>query len=154
MATKLIKTSRISFDESVMLMCHAVAARSTCRHREQGAIVIKNKRVISCGYNGAPPGEKDCLECGYCSKEEGGPCRAEGLHGESNAIISAARAGVSVDGSIIYAIYSPCFPCCNMIKTAGITEVVYEQEYDGYPGGPGYLKALGVEVRKLEAASD
>ncbi|MCJ7760876.1 dCMP deaminase family protein [Candidatus Bathyarchaeota archaeon] len=143
------KTSRISFDEYIMRICHAVAARATCRHREQGAVIIKNRRIISTGYNGSPPGLKDCLELGFCSKEKGYPCRAEGLHGESNAIITAAKEGISVDGTVLYCIFSPCRTCANMLKTAGIVEVVYGEVYDGFPEGPVYLESLGVSVRKL-----
>lgn len=145
-----IKTSRISFDDYIMHICHAVAARATCRHREQGAVIVKSKRIVSTGYNGAPPGVKDCLERGYCSKAEGLDCLAEGLHGESNAIITAAREGIKVDGAKLYGVYSPCRCCCNMIKTAGVVEVVYEQVYTGFPEGPGYLLELGVKVRRLE----
>lgn len=144
------KESRISFDEYIMRICHAVAARATCRHREQGAVIVKKKRIISTGYNGAPPGVKDCLERGYCSKAEGLPCLAESLHGESNAIITAAKEGISVDGTTLYCVFSPCRGCCNMLRTAGIIEVVYEGVYDGFPDGPEYLGSLGVKVRMLE----
>lgn len=144
-----IRTSRPSFDDYIMRICHTVATRATCRHREQGAVIISNKRIISTGYNGAPPGIKDCLERQYCSKSEGLPCLADGLHGESNAIITAAREGISVDGTTMYCVFSPCRNCCNMIKTAGIVEVVYEQVYSGYPEGPGYLLDLGIKVRRL-----
>lgn len=143
------KESRISFDDYVMQICHAVSKRATCRHREQGAVIVRNKRVISAGYNGAPPGVTDCLQLGYCSKAEGLPCLAEALHGESNAILSAAREGISVDGASLYCVYSPCRSCCNMLKTAGIIEVVYEEVYSSFPGGPVYLKSLGVDVRRI-----
>lgn len=143
------KTSRISFDDYIMRICHAVAARATCRHREQGAVIVKNKRIVSTGYNGAPPNVMDCLGRGYCSKERNLPCLAESLHGESNAIITAAREGISVDGTTLYGVYSPCRGCCNMLKTAGIVEAVYEEVYDGFPEGPEYLESLGVKVRKL-----
>lgn len=146
----LAKTSRAPFDDYIMRICHAVAARATCRHREQGAVIVRGKRIISTGYNGAPPGVKDCLERGYCSKQNGRSCLAEGLHGESNAIITAAHEGTSVDGTVLYCVYSPCRSCCNMLKTAGIVEVVYEQTYDGFPEGPRYLASLGVRVRKLK----
>lgn len=146
-----IKTLRISFDEYIMAICHAVAARATCRHREQGAVIVKSKRIISCGYNGAPPNTTDCLERGYCSKAEGLPCLAEGLHGESNAIIAAARYGISVDGAAVYCVFSPCRTCANMLKTAGIVEVVYESLYRGFPEGPEYLESLEIRTRRLEA---
>lgn len=144
------KTTRISFDEYIMAICRVVALRATCRHRDQGVVIVRNKRIISTGYNGAPPGQKDCLELGYCSKAEGLPCLAEALHGESNAIITAAKEGISVDGTTLYGVYSPCRSCCNMMKTAGISEVVYGEVYDGFPGGPLYLESLGIKVRRPE----
>ena len=148
------KTTRIPFDEYIMEICHTVSLRATCRHREQGAIIIRNKRIISTGYNGAPPGVLDCLELGYCSKEKNNICLAEGLHGESNAIITAAREGINVNGSTMYCIYSPCKSCCNMIKTAGITGVIYEEVYSGYPYGPTYLADLGITAVKLEKETE
>ncbi len=138
------KESRINFDEYAMKVCHAVALRATCRHRDQGAIIVHDRRIVSAGYNGAPPGVEDCLQKGYCSKAEHLPCLAEGLHGESNALLSAAKAGVEVEGATLYCLYSPCRACCNMIKTAGIKAVVYEQVYDGFAEGPKYLSHLGV----------
>ena len=140
------KQSRISFDAYAMRICHTVALRATCRHRNQGAIIVKDRRIMATGYNGAPPGVKDCLERGFCSKEKGYECLAEGLHGESNAILSAAKAGVRIEGATLYCIYSPCRACCNMIKTAGIEIVVFERAYNKFPGGPRYLQLLGLKV--------
>ncbi len=143
------KQTRISFDASAMQICHTVALRATCRHRDQGAIIVRDRRIIATGYNGAPPGVRDCLENGFCSKDKDLECLAEGLHGESNAIISAAKAGVSVEGSTLYCVYSPCRSCCNMIRTAGIKTLIFEQIYDSFPTGPDYLASLGVDVYLL-----
>lgn len=145
----MAKETRISFDAYAMRICHTVALRATCRHRDQGAIIVKDRRIIAAGYNGAPPGVRDCLQIGYCSKEKDLPCMAEGLHGESNALISAAKAGVSVEGSTIYCIYSPCRACCNMVRTAGIRTLVYEHVYDGFSEGPDYLRSLGIDAYVL-----
>ncbi len=143
------KQSRISFDAYAMQICRTVALRATCRHRSQGAIIVKDRRIMATGYNGAPPGVRDCLERGFCSKEKGDECMAEGLHGESNAIVSAARAGIKVKGATLYCIYSPCRTCCNMMRTAGVTVLIFEQVYDGFPDGPRYLISLGMGVYKL-----
>lgn len=140
------KSIRPSFDQFAMCVALSVSARATCRHREQGAVITRDNRIISCGYNGAPAGEKDCLERGFCAKAEEAPCMAEGLHGESNAIISAARLGISVDGCTMYCVYSPCRACCHVIKNSGIVRVVYAKVYDSYPQGPEYLKSMGVHV--------
>lgn len=141
------KESRPTLDEYFIALAKATATRSTCRHRDQGTVIVKNKRVISTGYNGAPPGVRDCLQRGFCSKVEGLPCLAEGLHGETNAIASAALMGISVEGATMYSVYSPCRSCCNLIKSAGIVEVMYCEVYDGFPEGPEYLStSLGILV--------
>lgn len=143
------KKSRPTFNDYIFGVCKAVAARSTCRHRDQGAVIVRDKAILSTGYNGAPRDAQDCLEKGFCSKAEGKSCRAEGLHGESNAIISAAKRGVSIDGAIIYCTYSPCRACCNMIKNAGISMVLFLEVYDGFPQGPAHMARLGVDTRRV-----
>ena len=147
--TEVNKSSRISFDESIVKTCLAAGQRSTCRHRDQGAVIVKDKRVISTGYNGAPPDQQHCIDLGFCSKEEGLVCRAEGLHAESNAIISAARLGICVKGTTMYCVYSPCRACCNMVKAAGIQEVVYMHVYEKFTDGPGYLDSLRIHTRMI-----
>jgi dCMP deaminase len=144
-----IKVSRPTFDEFIMDVCHSVAKRATCLHRDQGAVIVSGKHIVATGYNGAPAGVKDCLQIGSCSKNANGICMAEGLHGESNAIISAAHDGISINGSSIYCIFSPCRMCCNMIKSVGIIRVYYEQIYSGFPEGPAYLSYLGIPAIKL-----
>ncbi len=143
------RTSRLSLDNYFMEINDVVALRSTCLHRCQGATVVKNNRIISTGYNGSPPGQPHCIDQGYCRKDKGLGCRAEGLHGESNAIASAAKMGASVDGATIYCLYSPCKACCNLLKSAGIVEVKYVTVYDNYLEGPAYLKALGVKTTHI-----
>lgn len=138
------KESRPSFNDYIMEVCHTVSKRATCRHRSQGAVIVKDKRILAAGYNGAPPGVQDCLQRGHCNKEEGSNCLAEGLHGESNAIISAAKAGVNIAGADIYCVFSPCRSCCNMLSVAGIHHVYYESRYDGFPEGPEYLQSIGL----------
>lgn len=142
------KTSRPSLDTVYIAIARLIGTRSTCRHRDQGAVLVKDGRVISMGYNGAAPGQGHCLDLPFCSKEEGLGCRAEGLHGESNALLTAARLGISTEGSVLYSTYSPCEACCNMLKAAGVVEVVYEHRYDGFHNGPEYLQKLGVKCRK------
>jgi len=144
------KTERPSLDEYFLELAKATATRSTCRHRDQGAVLVRNKRVIATGYNGAPPGADDCQQLGYCSKTMRLPCRAEGLHGESNAIASAAKMGVSTEGATIYCVYSPCMSCCNLLKSAGIVEVKFKDVYDRFPEGPQYLLDIGIKVSLLK----
>lgn len=143
-----VRTTRLPIDEYFIRIALTASERSTCRHRQQGAVLVRDKRIISTGYNGAPPGQPHCLDMD-CAKAYGAPCRAEGLHGESNAILSAAFMGVSTRGSTCYCVYSPCLSCCNMLKVAGIIEVVYLEVYSNYKEGPAYLESLGIKQRKL-----
>lgn len=144
------KQSRPDFHQSMMDICMTIAKRATCLHREQGAIIVKDRRILATGYNGAPSGMKDCLAYGFCNKEISKPCRAEGLHGESNAIISAAKSGVDINGSTMYCVYAPCISCCNTVKNAGIVIVIYAYQYPGFPQSYQYLRELGIEPVVLE----
>lgn len=146
-----MKTSRPPLDDYYIQMAKLVASRSTCIHRNQGVVLVKDGRIIAAGYNGSAPGQPHCIDLGYCLKTqaEGLYCRAEGLHGESNAIASAAKMGVSVDGAVAYCVYSPCRSCCNLLKSAGIIKVVYSELYDGFSDGPKYLDTLHIGSWKL-----
>lgn len=136
--------TRPSKDQYFMSLAKMAATRSTCLHRHQGAVIVKDNCVVSTGYNGSPPGVYHCSET-ICTKGTVGICRAEGLHGESNAIVFAAKLGISVAGATLYCVYSPCRGCCNIIKTAGIKEVVYGELYDKFTECPLYLtKTLGI----------
>jgi dCMP deaminase len=126
--------TRPSWDEYFMKIAHLVAERSTCMRRSVGAIIVKDKRIISTGYNGAPRGLKHCLEVG---------CR--GAHAEQNAIIQAASSGVSMEGSTMYCTTAPCATCAKMILNAGVKRLVL---------GGRYPDALGeslIEEAGLEA---
>ncbi len=140
--------ARPSTDQYFLLLAHTVSFRATCLHRHQGAILVRDRCCISAGYNGSPPGQPHCVDVGLCAKEEGFTCKAEGLHGESNAIIFAARAGISTRGCTMYSVYSPCLVCCNIIATAGIERVVFAELYPNVEKGPETLKDLGVEVSR------
>ena len=112
-----------------------VAKRTTCLRRAVGAIIVKDKRVLSTGYNGAPANVRHCLEVG-CMREKlkvkSGQrhelCR--GIHAEQNAIIQAAYHGVSVKGASLYSTTQPCSICAKMIINAGIDTIYYESGYD------------------------
>jgi dCMP deaminase len=145
-----MSTERLSIDDYFISMAELVGSRSTCLHRHQGVVLVRDKRVIATGYNGSPPGSVHCTDLGYCLKtqSEGLYCRAEGLHGESNSIASAAKMGISTNGAIAYCVYSPCRSCCNLLKSAGIVEVVFSWVYDSFVDGPKYLKELGIKVRE------
>jgi dCMP deaminase len=118
-----------------MEIARIVSMRSTCLRRNVGAVIVKDKRILATGYNGAPSGLKHCLEVSCLREtlkiapgERHELCR--GLHAEQNAIIQAAYHGVSIDGAHLYCTHLPCSICIKMLINAGIREVYYE---DGYP---------------------
>jgi dCMP deaminase len=121
-------------DTYFMKMAELVAMRSTCLRRQVGAVVVKEKRVLSTGYNGAPRGLKHCGEVG-CVREqnhvESGTrhelCR--GVHAEQNAVIQAAYFGVSIKDAAMYTTNFPCVLCAKILVNAGVREVVYRDDY-------------------------
>lgn len=147
---------RPSFDEIFMDICHLVARRTTCPRRGVGAVIAKEKHVLTTGYNGAPKGFPHPLEDG-CIRDRLGipsgeladvcPC----LHAEQNAILQAALFGVSVKDSALYCTTQPCTQCARMIVNAGIGKVVFEIEYAD-PLSIGLLTTGGVELWKWDPA--
>ena len=145
--------NRPTSDEYFMQMAHLAATRSTCLRRAVGAIVVKEKRVLTTGYNGAPKGMRHCEEVGCLrerlkvpSGERHELCR--GVHAEQNAIVQAAYFGVSIKDASMYVTNSPCSVCAKMIVNAGIASVIYET---GYPDELALevLSEAKVLVRKL-----
>jgi dCMP deaminase len=125
---------RPSYDEYFMEMAHVVAKRSTCLRRKVGAILVKDKHILSTGYNGAPKGLKHCSEIGCLREKLHIPsgqrheiCR--GLHAEQNAIIQAAVFGISIRDSILYCTNTPCVVCAKMLINAGVKEIVFSGNY-------------------------
>lgn len=112
-----------------------VAKRSTCLRRAVGAILVKDRRILATGYNGAPAGMKHCEEVGCLRMDSSIPsgerhelCR--GLHAEQNAIIQAAYHGISIAGSTLYCTNKPCVICSKMMINAGVKRIIYEEGYD------------------------
>ncbi|MGB7919933.1 MAG: cytidine/deoxycytidylate deaminase family protein [Desulfobacterales bacterium] len=127
-------TQRPSWDTYFMNITTLVAQRSTCTRRAVGAIIVKDKRILSTGYNGAPSGIRHCLEVGCLreslqvpSGERHELCR--GIHAEQNAIIQAAYHGVSVNNAVLYCTNQPCVICAKMIINAGIKKIYYQSGY-------------------------
>jgi len=127
-----------------MDIAELVATRSTCLRRRVGAVLVRERRILATGYNGAPTGLRHCLEIGCLREQQGVPsgerhelCR--GLHAEQNAIIQAALHGVSVKGAHLYCTNHPCVICAKMIINAGIRAVIIAD---------GYGDALAEEILK------
>jgi len=151
---KKITHKRPSWDEYFLELAHLVSRRSTCLRRNVGAVLVKDKRILATGYNGAPRGLKHCLDIGCIREKLKIPsgqrhelCRA--LHAEQNALIQASLYGISVQGSTLYATNQPCIICAKMLINAGIKDIVAS---DGYPDkmAADFLKEAGIKVRKIK----
>ncbi|MGH0032373.1 MAG: deaminase [Myxococcota bacterium] len=145
---------RPSWDEYFMSIARVVASRSNCVKRKVAAVITKDRRIISTGYNGTPRGTPNCNEggCPRCNGfAEGGTRLDECLcsHGEENAITQAAYHGVSVAGGTIHTTFSPCLTCTKMIINAGLTEVVYNVDYPLGEVALDLLREAGVKVRQV-----
>lgn len=126
--------ARPSWDEYFLELTRVVAKRATCLRRRVGALLVRDKRILASGYNGAPAGLPHCSEVGCRRDQLGIPsgerqelCR--GLHAEQNAIIQAALHGVNTRGSVLYCTTQPCVICAKMLINAGVVRVVYEGDY-------------------------
>lgn len=144
---------RPSWDEYFMNIAKVVAMRSNCMKRKVAAIIVKDRRVISTGYNGTPRGAKNCNEggCPRCNNmAQSGTALDECLccHGEENAITQAAYHGTSLKGATLYTTFAPCLLCTKMIINSGIAEVVYNQEYPLNDRALSLLAECGVVLRR------
>ena len=121
-----------------MQIAHVVATRSNCSRRQVAAVIVKDQRIISTGYNGTPRGVKNCF-AGGCPRAHSDAASGSELgngicnHAEENAIVQAAYHGISVKGATLYCTISPCLLCAKMIINAGITTVIYEKDYTSQP---------------------
>jgi len=127
MMTRDATTRRPSWDEYFMNIARAVASRSTCSRRSVGALVVKEKRILATGYNGAPAGLR------HCDHSDGGDMRdghcARSTHAEQNALVQAAKYGTAIDGATVYCTDQPCLVCAKLLVNAGVRRVVFEGEY-------------------------
>lgn len=148
------KIKRPSWDQYFMKAAFLVSERSTCLRRKVGAVLVKDKRILATGYNGAPSGithcdSKGCLrmELNIPSGERHEICR--GLHAEQNVVLQASVHGVSTKDSSIYITNTPCSICAKMIINAGIKEVIV---FDEYPDKMAleFLKEAKIDLRKIE----
>ncbi len=149
---------RPSWDEYFMRITREVGGRSTCKRRKVGAVIVRGKRILTTGYNGAPRGVVHCEERGCLRDELAVPsgerhelCR--GLHGEMNALLQAAVHGVSVEGATLYCTNRPCSLCAKMLINAGVKRIVIGE---GYPDelGEELLKEAGIPVVKSGGPKD
>ncbi len=135
-----------------------VAKRSTCLRRAVGALIVKDKRILATGYNGAPTKIRHCLEIGCLREELNVPsgekhelCR--GIHAEQNAIIQAAFHGVSIKGATLFCTNLPCSICTKMIINAGVKRIYYQEGYADIMS-KGMLDEVGIEVIQLDGIKE
>ena len=148
---------RPSWDGYFMEMTRVIARRSTCLRRHVGALLVRDKRILATGYNGAPSGLPHCEEVGCLRDRLGIPsgerqelCRA--LHAEQNAIIQAALYGVDTRGSHLYCTTQPCIICSKMLINAGVQRVVFQGEYPDELARE-MLQQAGIELVQFSSAS-
>jgi len=140
-----------------MSIAEQVSGRSTCIRRHTGAVLVKDKRILSTGYNGVPAGLAHCTDVG-CLREQRNIasgthhelCR--GIHAEQNAVIQAARHGIPIDGSTAYCTHQPCVLCAKILLNAGVTDIVYRDAYPD-PLSEELLAEAGVVPRRLAPGS-
>jgi dCMP deaminase len=150
----LINPHRIELDEAYLQMAEVWAKRSKANRLQVGAIIVKDKRIISDGYNGMPSGSDDDVCEYYDGLDEEGDIifktKSLVLHAESNALMKlAAAGGEGAKGATMYITDSPCPECAKLIKQAGIARVVYRREYR-ITTGIEMLRSLGVVVEHVE----
>ena len=148
--------NRPNWDSYFMDITALVSKRSTCTRRAVGAIIVKDKRILSTGYNGAPSGIAHCIEVGCLREQLNVPsgekhelCR--GIHAEQNAIVQAAFHGVSIKGATLYCTNLPCSICAKMIINAGIKNIFYQEGYADSMSRQ-MLQDADVDLIKLDGA--
>ena len=148
---------RPSWDEYFMSIAEQVSGRSTCLRRSCGAVLVKDKRILATGYNGAPRGIAHCNEVGCLREQLGVPsgekhelCRA--IHAEQNAVVQAAKYGTQIDGATVYCTHQPCVLCAKILINAGVVDIVFR---DSYPDSLSeeLLAEAGVVPRRLDSGA-
>ncbi len=124
---------RISWNDAHMSVAKAYSMRSTCASKKVGAVIVKDNRPISTGYNGDYAGSENCPGASFCLTPNG-RCGGDTIHAEMNALLFAARNGISTDGASIYITCAPCKNCAKAIIQAGIKEVYFNEVYRDMSG--------------------
>lgn len=117
---------RITREDLYLEIATSIAKRSTCNRANVGAILVRDGQILGTGYNGAPSGLPHCLDTG-CDMLDGHCVRT--VHAEVNAVLSAAKNGVSTRGATVYSTHKPCFRCKQVLTNAGVTEVIWVKDY-------------------------
>ena len=139
-------TERIGWNDYFMNIARVVATRATCDRKHVGAVLVRDKTILSTGYNGSIRGLPHCSEVGHMMEDN--HC-VRTVHAEANAIIQAAKNGVAIDGATIYTTASPCWPCFKLIANAGCRRIVFGEFYRDERIFE-HAQALSIELVELE----
>ena len=151
--------AKLSFDHIFMNLASDLSKRSHCVKAQVGAVLTKDTRIISIGYNGPPAGTHNCdeewPETG-CPRDARGSCSLA-LHAEENAILYAVKNGANLEGATLYTTLSPCLPCARLIFSAGVKHVFFLKSYAAYKGLPSdegvdFLNRFGVNAERFEVS--
>lgn len=156
-APQTVEMLRPDFDDIFMELAINLAKRSHCIKKHVGAVLTKDTRIISIGYNGPPAGTHNCDEefpLTGCSRDSKGSCSLA-LHAEQNAILYAVKNKASVEGSTLYVTLAPCLACARIIYSMGISKVIYMYSYAAYKGlkvdeGISFLSKFGVQTLQYD----
>jgi dCMP deaminase len=140
--------ARVSWDEYFMNVARTVATRATCDRKFVGAVIVKDRIILATGYNGSIRGLPHCDEEGHLMED--GHC-VRTVHAEANAIVQAARRGVSIDGADVYVTASPCWGCFRLLANAGVKRIVFGEFYRD-PRAFEVANRLGIELIDMSQA--
>ncbi len=148
------KSRRVSWEKYFMQIAQLVATRSTCLRKKVGAILVKDRRILTTGYNGAPKGLPHCLDLGCLREKLKIPpgerieiCR--GVHAEQNALVQAAYFGISVEGATLYCTHQPCITCTKLLINAGIKKIYFKEPYPDELA-ESMLRQAGIELKQIK----
>lgn len=140
--------TRPSWDRYFLDIAQVVSSRSTCPRLAVGAVLVKDRQILSTGFNGSPPGHSHCEDVGCAPGPTGGCGRA--THAEANAVCQAAKLGIALDGATAFLTCSPCAICSRLLLSSGITRIVYAKAYRITE----HLNSLGIDVVSYEEAQN
>ena len=149
--------NNLSFDDIYMDLAQNLSRKSHCVKAKVGAVISKDTRIVSLGYNGPPAGTHNCDQewpQDGCARDRKGGCSLA-LHAEANAILYASKNQITMEGSTLYVTLSPCLACAKIIYTTGIKKVIYLESYAAFKGidieeGVEFLKKFGVSVEQYQ----
>lgn len=150
-------SSAVEWDKTFMRIAKEMAKHSTCCRKQVGAVLVKNRRVISTGYNGVPSGLRHCCDrftpCDRAKPDfydvHGVFSRNFEVHAEANCLLETAKNEISPEGTTLYTTLSPCQDCAKIICAAGVTRIVYEELYDRDQKGIELLAEMGIDVDQV-----